>query len=41
MTADAIAAAERLLPWWVPWANVLVLAPAAALVSMAVTGAVA
>jgi hypothetical protein len=19
MTADAIAAAERLLPWWVPW----------------------
>jgi Zn-dependent protease with chaperone function len=37
MPADPIEAARALLPWWVPWANVLLLVPLTALVTAAAT----
>jgi Zn-dependent protease with chaperone function len=44
VSSDPIAAARALLPWWIPWANVLIAVPAAAViagVSTWVTAAIA
>src|SRR5262249_51656444 len=37
MSADALDAARRLLPWWVAWLDVLISAPSAAALSALVT----